>query len=100
MGDMIVVAFPTIMDGLTLRWYRDVTGAERGEERTSASRNGVRLNCYLHEISDVDLAAARLAYDRLRHGRESGREEVLRMVTHQRGLLSDAVTLVTREQAS
>lgn len=38
----VVIRFPTIMDGIVLRWYRSVEAAEGHKEVCSASRRGVR----------------------------------------------------------
>jgi len=38
---IVVVEYPTIMDGWVVRWYRDEEQANHGDELISASRNGV-----------------------------------------------------------
>ena len=79
MADLICVAFPTIMDGLVLRWYRDHTAYENGSETLSASRNGVMVRCYLHDVPTDVLGAATAAYDLLAAG---NRELPAEMATH------------------
>jgi len=41
MSELVVIYFPTIMDGPVLRWYADIEAAEAGDEMGSASRNRV-----------------------------------------------------------
>jgi hypothetical protein len=63
---VIIIAFPTVMDGIVLRWYRDQTGAEIGDELMSVSREGVRVNCFQHEIPEQHMNTASEAYATLR----------------------------------
>jgi hypothetical protein len=75
----VVVATPTMMDGLVLRWYRDVGTAERSaRELVSASGNGVLLNgdAYLHDIPAAWIADAQRAHEMIEHGqRDRAREQ-------------------------
>lgn len=66
---MIVIEFPTVTDGPVYRWYRHLTAAEIGDEDMSASRNGVRVNVFLHEIPEEAMNAADDAYAALAAGR-------------------------------
>ena len=85
---MIVISYPTVMDGTVLRWYRDETAAEHGIEAMSASRNGVQVHAFLHQIPDEDLANARAAHAALRD--RSG--SVTHLVTHRKlGLLTPGI---------
>jgi hypothetical protein len=77
----IVVAFPTVMDGLVLRWYRTEDAWKRSTEVISASRNGVSIHCeYLHQVPAGWLEDAQQAHRWL----ESGRVEQARqgIATH------------------
>jgi hypothetical protein len=65
---VIVIAFPTVMDGLVLRWYRDLTAAEIGDESMSASRAGVKVNVFQHEIPEQQMNDASEAYATLSRG--------------------------------
>lgn len=69
---MIVTVTPTVMDGTVVRWYHD---ADRLDDldairpMLSASRNGVMVGTYLHQVPTVLLAAAQDAYETLRRDR-------------------------------
>lgn len=76
----VVLSFPTIMDGLVLRWYRDVAHAAYRAERVSASRNGVRATGYLHDIPANVLADAEAVHQAL----AAGSADVFSYVTHRR----------------
>lgn len=80
MTDPVCVAFPTIMDGLVLRWYASVDAYVAGGELASASRNGVLVPIYLHEVPREVLAKAEEAYEILRDG--GPRELAAAMATH------------------
>jgi len=82
--DLIVTVTPTIGDGAVVRWHRSHESASYGNEFMSASRNGVMVECYLHEVPEQALADARAAFDLLRRGR---RDDVQQFATHvRRGL--------------
>lgn len=91
---MIIIGFWTIMDGQVLRWYRDETAAENGDEIMSASRNGVRVHGYLHEVTDEQLAVARSARDRLKRG-----EDVQDVATHTIGFFGRDLEPIERKAA-
>lgn len=78
---MIAVAFPTIMDGLVVRWYLDEQAHDDGIELASASRNAVLDFC-----DDPELRAlAEDVHQRIRrHGHDADLSDVL---THKRGPL-------------
>lgn len=77
---MVVIATPTIMDGLVVRWHRSESAAENGSELMSASRNGIQVHCYLHQVPEDVLATARWAHEQLAAGRAY--EEVQALATH------------------
>lgn len=81
MATLVCVAFPTIMDGLVLRWYRSVDAYELGGEAVaSASRSGVMVSGYLHEVPAEVLAKAEEAFEILRDN--GPRELAATMATH------------------
>jgi hypothetical protein len=83
MSEIVCVAFPTIHDGLVLRWYRSVDAYELdGEPLCSASRNGVMITGYLHKVPAEVLAKAEEAYEILRDN--GPRELAAAMATHLR----------------
>jgi hypothetical protein len=77
---VIIISFATIMDGQVLRWYRDQTAVENGDEIMSASRSGVKIYGYVHEVHR-ELPHAERAYLRLRDG-----QDVDDVATHTVGL--------------
>jgi hypothetical protein len=67
----VVVATPTIMGGLVLRWYRTADAWKRSAETVSASRNGVSIHCeYLHQVPAGWLEDAQEAHRLLAAGRD------------------------------
>jgi len=77
----VVVATPTVMDGLVLRWYRAADDWERSTETISASRNGVSIHCaYLHQVPDRWLEAAQEAHRLMDAGRYA---QARRLATHE-----------------
>lgn len=88
---MVVTVTPTIMDGTVVRWYRsiepamaDATLAVARGELLSASRDGVLVRCYLHEVPDDVLRAAREAYQQLKRDRNA---DLRHLATHRRARL-------------
>ena len=75
----VVVATQTIMDGLVLRWYRNLPSAEFGHSYAvvSASRNGVLVtgSVYLHEIPAGWISGAERARELMRDGQVDGARE-------------------------
>jgi hypothetical protein len=63
----IVVATTTIVDGITLRWYRNIHDARNQRELLSASRHGVLVSgsTYLHTIPAGFLRDATAGYEAL-----------------------------------
>ena len=80
----VVVATPTVMGGLILRWFRTASAAQGGEALAlaTASKSGVTLNgnSYLHDIPAAWIADAQRACEMLQHGQEDRARE---MATHQ-----------------
>lgn len=88
---MIVIVTPTVMDGTVVRWYRADGGP--GEAVLSASRNGVKVRAYLHEVEEA-LPAARAVYETLRADRNA---DVSHLATHRwAGPFDDQLVEVTR----
>ncbi len=75
----VVIAFPTIMDGLVLRWYRSEKDATEGDEFMSVSRNGCSIYCSASEVPPAAAADAANALELFRLGRE---DDVKAMATH------------------
>lgn len=67
---MIVTVTSTIMGGQVVRWYADESAAEYGTASMSASRDGVRVYCFLHQVPDGRLDEAQRLYAILCDGRE------------------------------
>jgi hypothetical protein len=60
---MICTVTPTIMDGYVVRWWRSVDHAEYGgPPSVSVSRNGIRVEVFLHEVPDDVLEQAHAAW--------------------------------------
>lgn len=81
----VVVAVPTIMDGLILRWYRNADVARYSDSAVlSASRSGVMLNSgsFLHDIPPAWISDAQRAHEMLQHGQ---RDRAREMATHEHG---------------
>jgi hypothetical protein len=66
----VVVATPTTMDCLVLRWYHTADAWQWQGEVCSASRNGVSIHCeYLHQVPAGWLDAAQEAHRLMAAGR-------------------------------
>jgi len=77
---MICTVTPTIMDGLVVKWWRSVEHAEYGSPPlVSASRNGVMVDGYLHEVPDPVMHKAISAYMMLKRDEVAA---VKAMATH------------------
>lgn len=97
MADLICVPFPTIMDGLVLRWYADHTGFADRAELASASRNKVSVYVPVDELPPGVLDAANEAYALLADG-ERRDEAQRRFATHRPArFLSDELVPIERE---
>lgn len=105
MSDKLVVTVTaTIMDGPVVRWYSSEAGYRHGAEIMSASRDGVRVNVYLHAVPADALADAQAAYralDRHRHELELP-GEVAVLATHRGSVLRGDLIRIehTEEEAS
>lgn len=79
---MICVAFPTIMDGLVLRWYTDQAAWDRSREIASASRNCcvIQADCSPEIRRLADQAHSYLAVEYAAHLHPS--LDVRRWATH------------------
>lgn len=84
----VVVATPTIMDGLVLRWYRNADVAKYGSDSAvlSVSRGGVMVNggSYLHDIPVAWMSDAQRAHEMLQRGQ---RDQARELATHENGKL-------------
>jgi hypothetical protein len=73
-SDLVVIITPTIMDGRVVRWYQSLNAAEQSNEIVSASRNGVRVECFVSPDGVESLVAlireARKAADLIRSGKD------------------------------
>lgn len=80
---MIVTVTPTIGDGTVVRWYADSAPLDALSHiaMVSASRNGVIVSGYLHEVPDDVMAAARDTYETLRRNRDA---DVRHLATHRK----------------
>ena len=81
---MIVIVTPTILNGPVVRWYASEETAQYGNELVSASRNGVRIEGYLHDVPDTVLARAQEAYRVL-----AARGDVDHLATHRKQRYGD-----------
>jgi hypothetical protein len=90
---LVVTATPTIMDGCVVRWYADLNAAETGHEMMSASRNGVRIRAYLHEVPPGAILDATTVHEKLRDAdrapfrpkaRNAAEEAARALATHHR----------------
>lgn len=80
MSEPIVIAFPTIMDGLVLRWYRSEDDIEFfRDEFMSVSRNGCEIYCSASEVPRAAAALAANALELLRWGKD---EDARKLATH------------------
>lgn len=86
---LIVTVTATIMDGQVVRWHLSEYSAKRVKPIVSASRNGVRIEAWLHELPEGLLAAAREAWETLRR-----RGDVKHLATHYtRGIGDELVAI-------
>jgi hypothetical protein len=92
----VVTVTPTIQDGQVVRWYRTLVAAENGVETMSASRNGVMVNGFLHEVGPTLLAVA----EDIRRGLSAG-WDVSHAATHRRThLFGGDLEPIVREEAT
>ncbi|GIH07474.1 hypothetical protein Rhe02_55410 [Rhizocola hellebori] len=81
---LIVTVTATITDGQVVRWFTSEFSAKRVNSIVSASRNGVHIDAWLHEIPEGLLDKARDAWHALQR-----REDVKHLATHYSRFLSD-----------
>ena len=90
---MIVIRFPTIMDGPVVRWYMSMSAAHNGTDVISASRNRV----YAHgDITPELFNAAWEIHQRLKADDKAPTADV---VTHTKGLFGGDIRPVVEVQA-
>lgn len=77
---MIVVRFPTVVDGVVFRWYLTLDDAVNGNPVLSVSRNGVMVLVFLHVIPAEVMQRAESAYRLLR----GGAGDIQGLATHRR----------------
>lgn len=79
---MVCTVAPTVLSGTVVRWYfpGDMAGRPEVEPAVSASRNGVRIGTFLHEVPADIMALANEAFEILRDN--GPRELVQAMATH------------------
>jgi hypothetical protein len=97
---MIIVGHNTILSGYVLRWYRDTDEAIRGNARMSASRDGVLIECWLHEIPTDQLDLARGAHMLLRRGGETELKVARSYATHTTALFGGRAVLPVERKDS
>lgn len=98
MSDLVCTVTPTIQDGTVVRWYRSLRAAEDRAEVVSASRNGVLVRGFLHEVPAEALAKANEAFEILR--RNGPRELVQDMATHRTKLGDHLLVPILREDGA
>lgn len=79
--DWIVIAYPTIMDGLVLRWYASEEAAHASRPHISASRNAVEVYV-LGELVETARPEADAAHRRLKASYEGNYKRVQATATH------------------
>ncbi len=77
--DLIVIAYPTVMDGLVLRWYRTLAAVDNHREFMSVSRNGCEIYCSASDVPPSAAAVAANALELLRWGKV---EDARALATH------------------
>ncbi|MEU2699565.1 hypothetical protein [Micromonospora aurantiaca (nom. illeg.)] len=81
---MIVTVTHTLMDGTVVRWYPDSTTLDQlpaAKPQLSASRNGVLIGGYLHQVPADVLALAQNVHTNLHHDHNA---PVQHLATHRR----------------
>jgi hypothetical protein len=81
----VVVATPTVMDGMVVRWYRSMAAAERHQESVSASRH--RVSVHDDDYQTLPPEWALLATDVHRQLARDPGANVDHVVTHRQGLI-------------
>ncbi|MGI5286642.1 hypothetical protein ACQEVF_25340 [Nonomuraea polychroma] len=75
----MIVTVNKIMDETVVRWFRSLDAAQNQRHVMSASRHGVRVEVYLHEIPAEAQRTAHGAYETLRRDRNA---DVTHLATH------------------
>lgn len=96
--EWIIIASPTIMNGLVLRWYANEEQAIRVEPHVSASRNRVLIHCDC-ELSQDAVPEAEHAHQLLSAAYERNYERVKVMATHDHPMFSDEIIAITRRDS-
>lgn len=79
--DWIIIAYPTVMDGLVLRWYASEEAARASLAHLSASRNAVEV--YIEgELAEAARPEAERAYALLRTRTGMNLDEARQLATH------------------
>jgi hypothetical protein len=89
---VIVIDFPTMMDGTVVRWYHSVGAAKASESIISASRNAVIAT---GEITPEVFSAAWAIHERLK---ADPCATVADVTTHRKSLLGGAITPIVRDE--
>lgn len=95
---MIVTVTPTIMDGQVVRWYRDSLALDdilSAEPVVSASRNGVLIGGYLHQVPADVLALAQDVHANLARDRNA---PVQQLATHRKRRMFGPYEPIAAEQ--
>lgn len=92
---MIVIVTPTILQGQVVRWYGSEQTAQYGQEMVSASRNGVQVPGFLHDVPDDVMSQAREAYRVL-----AARGDVGHLATHRKERYGDLYPIERAEDAA
>ncbi|MGW6502968.1 hypothetical protein [Nonomuraea angiospora] len=75
----MIVTVNTFSNETMVRWFRSLEAAQTQRHVMSATRHGVRVEVYLHEIPAEALRAAQNAYEVLRRDRNA---DVNYLATH------------------
>ncbi|MBM0235940.1 hypothetical protein JNW88_00360 [Micromonospora sp. ATA32] len=94
---MIVTVTPTIGDGTVVRWYHDSAPLDALSHiaTVSASRNGVLISGYLHEVPDDVMAAAKEVWQQLQRDHNA---DVQHLATHRKRRMFGPYEPITEAQ--
>ena len=94
----VVTVTQTVMSGSVVRWYTSKATGDRGDTWLSASRDGVLVNGYLHEIPPDVLAIATATYRALARNRDA---DVTGLATHHRpGIQPTSLVRIDRTEGN
>lgn len=97
-SDLVVTVRPTIMDGTVVDWFLSEAAArDVSRAIVSASRNGVHIDCWLHQLPDGLLDTAREIAALIRQGARTAEIEQL-YATHNRAWGSRELTPIVRQE--